>query len=105
MLSTDALTALNEKYGEVFVVKGPRKDWLIALRRPKRQEWKRVRSMMHNPAQQSDANETLVRICAVFPVGQDLENMLEDWAACPEAVTSTDGYKEFIGLQAQTEEK
>lgn len=63
------VTELRAKYGRVAVVSfSPELE--IAIRAPTRGEYKVCRSMMHNPAQQADAQEDLIRKIVVWCSGE-----------------------------------
>ena len=105
MLSPEQLNDLETKYTTTIHIKGKSGKWEVVLRKPKRIEWKRVRSMMHNPQMVADAGETMLRICCVHPAGDALDALLEEYPAIPEAVMSHALVQDAMGLTAEQEEK
>lgn len=77
--------------------------WEIVIRKPSRAEYKQYRSMSHNQAQVADAQEILVRKIAVFPIGDALDALIEDWPAIPEACGKA--LASLTGLSAQDDLK
>lgn len=110
LLTKEQLDALEATHGEIIHVLGSKDKsdvprWEVVLRKPKRSEWKRARAMFHNPAQVSEANETIVRMCAVYPIDAALDALLEKYPACPEAIAKTKDFQEAVGLSTDEAEK
>lgn len=90
MVTKETLDELETKHKRIAHLKGKEDEegktpWEIVIRRPTRAEYKQYRSQSHNQASVADAQEILVRKIAVYPVGTDLDALLDEWPAIPEA--------------------
>ena len=85
MLTEDQVKELETKYGRVAHVVGAGGKWEVVFRKPARAEYKRFRSMSHNPSTVADAQETLCRACVVHPSKEAFDALLEDWPGICEA--------------------
>lgn len=67
--------------------------WECVFRKPTRAEYRRFRSAINDPQQQSDAAERLARQLVVYPSPEAFDLLLEEWPAIPEAAS-----KAFLAL-------
>lgn len=65
-------------------VRGPKDAWEVILRRPLRKEYKAFRSFANDPRSKADAQEYLVKACAVYPPKEKVESFLDQFYAVPE---------------------
>lgn len=88
-VTKEILDELEVKHKRIAHLKGKSDDgappWEIVIRKPSRAEYKQYRAQSHNQATVADAQEILVRKIAVYPTGDALEALLDDWPAIPEA--------------------
>ncbi len=103
MLSRDELQKFDEEYkGRIAHVKGFDDAWEIVLRRPESKEYKRFRSMV-NGDRASDAQETLVRQLAIYPQGDALDELLNEYPGIPEACGKS--IRVLAGIEASEQGK
>lgn len=100
MLSDEDLSKLAAEHGRIERVCGKGGAWEVVYRAPKRGEYKRFRSLAHDPARKADAQEMLCLACVVFPSGPAYEALLDKFPAIPEA--SSDALGRLVG--GETEE-
>lgn len=103
MLTDEALKELETKYGRVARVRAKDGSWCVVFRKPKRAEYKRMRSMAHNPSQVSEAQEVLARATVVYPSAEAFDALLEDYPGIAEA--SAKALSELAGLSVDETEK
>ena len=97
MLTAEELTALEEQHGRIERVSGKNGAWEVVYRAPKRTEYKRFRSLAHDPARKSDAQEMLALSCVVHPSPAAFEALLDKFPAIPEA--SADALGRLVGAE------
>lgn len=90
MVTEEQLKDLEAKHVRIAHLKGvgTPAPWELVIRKPTRQEYRAFRAKSHNPNTLPDAQEDLVRCCAVYPPrGLELDALLEDWPGIPEAAS------------------
>lgn len=104
-LTDEQKASLESEHEDVLVLRGDpdMSPWLMALRRPKRQETLGYKS--HAKRDQTTANEQLIRKIAVYPVGNDLEKQLERWPFLPDGICDDERFKRFIGITVDADLK
>ena len=109
MVSTEQLSNFEVKYRRVAHLVSSRKkvdgspEWEIVLRKPTRIEYKHFRSQCHNDARIADAQEEMVRKLMVYPEGDAISNLLEDWPGIPEACG--EALRDLAGMSGQESAK
>lgn len=104
-ITKEEVAKFEEQHKRVAHLKGSGDPapWEIVIRKPTRIEYKQFRSMSHNPAQVAEAQEILVRKISVFPTGEALDALLEDWPGIPEACGKAVSH--LSGISAQEDVK
>ena len=86
MLTDEQIATLEAQYKTIAVVRNPRSDEMVVLRKPTRAEYKMFRSNANNPQKHESAQETLVRQIAVYPDAAGLERLFDgEWLALDQA--------------------
>ena len=87
-ITKEVLDALRQKHKRIAHLKSSRTledgktpEWQFVIRAPKRSEYKRFRSEVHNESRKSEATETLVRQLVIFPTPEEFDALMEDWPA------------------------
>ena len=85
LLTEEEIQKLETDHKRIAHIIGKDRAWQIVIRKPNRGEYKRLRSMLHNPAMVSDAQETIIRQLVVHPAREAFDALLEDYPGIPEA--------------------
>lgn len=107
MLTEDAVKELEAKHGELLVCRAKMREgdqqprWTIALRKPKRANYKMYRA--GEKKGDPDAQENLVIGICVYPERPELLELLERYPAIPEAITEP--LKRWLDLDWEEEGK
>jgi hypothetical protein len=96
-LSNEDKARLEAEHEDILVLRGTDlSPWIVALRRPKRQET--IGYKTHHKRDSTTANEQLVKRIAVFPTGADMEKQLERWPFLCDGIADSETFKDFLGL-------
>lgn len=79
-LSEEKIQELKNKYGKHFAVVDMGEDLEVAIRAPKRSEWKMFTEGAFDGGKKTiEAAETLVRTCLVYP--EDVNALMDEYPA------------------------
>ncbi len=105
MIGQKEIQEFEDKYKRIAHVKGKGEPppWEIVLRKPTRAEYKQFRSQNHNDAVKADSQEILIRKLAIYPTVEQLDALLDDYPAIPEACG--DALRHLAGLAVDEQGK
>jgi hypothetical protein len=98
-LSQQQIDEFEAQHKRIAHLRGKDDTWEVVFRKPTRAEYRRFKSQINDPTQQSDAAEQLARQLVVYPSREAFDALLEDWPAIPEAAS-----KAFLALSGMNTE-
>lgn len=99
MLTAEDLAELEAKHGDIEHVVGKGSKWEVVYKRAPRAVYKRFRSLAHDPAKKSEAQEMLALGCVVYPSPAAFDALLDKFPAIPEA--SSDALGRLVGAETE----
>ena len=109
-ITPEQLAAFEAQHKRIAYIKssetladGKTPEWEIVLRRPTRTEYKMLKQALNNDRTTVDAFEQCVRKLSLFPEGQALDVLIEEWPGIPEACWKA--FERLAGMAGAEERK